>query len=56
MAGEARRGGVPRKTVPSAPRGSVVDALESLESRRRKPQGKAQPKQRRGDLDLGSIP
>ena len=35
---------------------SVQDALETLESRRRKPQGKAQPRKRRGDLDLGSIP
>jgi hypothetical protein len=34
----------------------VQDALETLESRRRKSQAKAQPKPRRGDLDLGSIP
>jgi hypothetical protein len=48
---------VPRKTpLPPPPRGSVLDALESLESRRRKASGKAQPKGRRGDLDLGSIP
>jgi len=44
----------PKGMAPPAPRGSVVDALDALE-RRRKPAGKATAKPRRGDLDLGSI-
>lgn len=57
MANPGRRPIVPRKgALPPPPRGSVLDALETLESRRRKAPAKAQPKGRRGDLDLGSIP
>jgi hypothetical protein len=47
----------PRKTpLPPPPRGSVLDALESLESRRKKAPPAKAPKGRRGDLDLTSIP
>lgn len=47
---------MPRKALPPPPRGSVLDALETLEARRKKAQAKPQPKTRRGDLDLRSIP
>jgi hypothetical protein len=49
--------GMPRpKGMPAKPpRGSVLDALDALESRRRKPGKPAAAKGRRGDLDLGSI-
>lgn len=43
----------PKGAPPKAPKGSVQDALESLERRRRKP---APAKAKRGDLDLDSIP
>ncbi|HUR25535.1 MAG TPA: hypothetical protein VM327_05930 [Candidatus Thermoplasmatota archaeon] len=45
----------PKGAAPKAPKGSVQDALDSLERRRRKPAATA-PKARRGDLDLDSIP
>lgn len=44
----------PKGAPPKAPKGSVQDALESLERKRRKPAPPAKAK--RGDLDLDSIP
>ena len=45
----------PNGATPKAPKGSVQDALESLERKRRKPAA-APAKAKRGDLDLDSIP
>lgn len=45
----------PKGMAARAPRGSVQDALEALEGRRRKRASKASPTKRRGDLDLDSI-
>jgi hypothetical protein len=45
----------PKGMAPRAPKGSVQDALESLESRRRR-KAPAGAKAKRGDLDLDSIP
>lgn len=44
----------PKGAAPKAPRGSVQDALESLERKRRK--AAAPAKAKRQDLDLDSIP
>jgi hypothetical protein len=45
----------PKGAAPRAPKGSVHDALDSLERRRRKA-APAVAKPKRGDLDLDSIP
>ena len=60
MAQEANRAGVPRKAVPSpAPRqDSVVDAIDALESRRRRKAAapaRAAPRKPSDVLDLDSI-
>jgi hypothetical protein len=47
----------PKGSAPRAPKGSVQDALESLEARRkRKPVAAPMTKGKRDDLDLDSIP
>lgn len=46
----------PKGATPRAPKGFVQDALETLESRRRRKPSAAPARPRRGDLDLESIP